>query len=88
MVTEEKSIPVLLDYVEKADLQYTYENGIRMIHLPEVVVKGTLPDKTPYYSIPDHSYSAEKIEQHGSIKNLLYLVPGVKIIPEINGYNK
>ena len=93
MIADEESIPVLLDYVAKADLQYTNENGMRMIHLPEIVVKGTRPDKnkykSPFYSIPDYSYSAEEVTQHGSIENLLYLVPGVRVFPNFygGGYN-
>jgi hypothetical protein len=81
----------LLDYVAKADLQYTYENGMRIINLPEVEVKGIKRDqlkyKSPFYSFPDHSFSAEEVTEHGSIEMLLYMVPGVRVVSGMNGYN-
>ena len=83
-----KENPVLLDYVAKADLHYTYENGMRVINLPEVEVRGTYKDKDKYkykssfYSTPDYSFSAEDIEKYSgtNIGNLLYRVPGVRIM--------
>jgi len=79
---KEKSNPVLLNYVAKADLQYTYENGRRIIHLPEVEVSGVYKKKDEYktyfYSEPDNSITADDIERFGgsNVTNLLYTVPG------------
>ncbi|MDR2147040.1 MAG: TonB-dependent receptor plug domain-containing protein [Tannerella sp.] len=81
LVSEEKS----LDYVAKADLQYTYENGIKIINLPEVRVKETYRDKKKFKSVfyrePDNSISEEKIEKYGftNIINALNLVTGVSV---------
>jgi len=79
---EEKSNPVLLDYVAKLDLYYTYENGKRIINLPEVEVKTVYKKKNenqPYsYSEPDYSVTADDIERFGGndVTNLLYTIPG------------
>jgi len=86
VVPEEKTNPVFLDYVAKADLYYTYENGMRMVHLPEVQVRGFHKNndeyKSAYYSEPDYSFSEDDIQKSGSmdIRNLLYRVPGVRVM--------
>lgn len=73
IVPQEKSIddPVLLNYITKADLRYTYENGMRMVHLPEVQVRGMKRKEqkeysAPYYREPDFSISSEEIEKYAS----------------------
>ena len=77
---------LLLDYVAKADLHYTYENGMRMINLPEVQIRAIYEDKnkykSTYYSSPDYSFSEEEISRFAStdIRNLLYMVPGVMVV--------
>jgi len=84
-VKEEKGEPVLINYVAKADLQYVYENGKRMVNLPEVEVKGVYKDKeqdkykSPIYIEPDYSISSKTIEKYGTtdIITLLYQAPGV-----------
>jgi len=85
-VAEEKNNPVFLDYVAKADLQYTYENGMRIVHLTEVQISGVYKkdnDKyqSTYYSEPDYSFSEDDISKSGSqdIRNLLFRVPGVVV---------
>jgi len=84
-IPEEKTDRILLDYVAKADLYYTYENGRRIVQLPEVQVRGfhKKNDKysSSYYSEPDYSFSEEEITKFGltDIKNLLYRVPGVMV---------
>jgi len=84
-IREEKSNPVLLDYVAKSDLYYTYENGKRIVHLPEVevsaVYKKKYEYKTYFYSEPDYSLSADYIEKFGGIDitNLLYTFPRIAI---------
>ena len=89
-VPEATENPVWMDYVAKADLHYTYENGMRVINLPEVLVKGTRQDKNKYksvfYSEPENSFSAEEIEEYAGsdIINLLSRIPGV-IMDETNG---
>jgi len=86
VVPEENNNPVFLDYVAKADLQYTYENGMRVVRLPELQVRGINKKddkyKSAYYSYPDYSFSEDDIQKFGSgdIKNLLYRVPGVRIM--------
>jgi len=81
-IPEEKNAPILLDYVAKSDLQYTYENGSRIINLPELEVEAVYKKKTEYksynYSEPDYSVSAEDIEKFrgNDVANLLYTVPG------------
>ena len=85
---EEESNPIFLDYVAKANLQYTYENGMRIVHLPEVQVKGINRDKdkykyqSPLYFEPDYSFSEDDIQKYSGtdIRNLLYRVPGVRMM--------
>ena len=86
-VIEKQNNPVFLDYVEKADRQYTYEYGMRIINLPEVQVKGVYKKnneyKSTYYSEPDYSFSADDIQKFGgstNITNLFYRVPGVRVM--------
>ena len=85
VIWEEKKDSVFMDYVTKADLYYTYENGTRIVNLPELQVKGTYKKKdsdmykSSYYSDPDFSLSSEDIEKFGTsdVKNLLYRFPGL-----------
>jgi len=85
VIAEEEANPLFLDYVAKADLYCTYENGVKVINLPDVLVKGIRQDKykykSPFYSDPDYSFSAEKIEEYANmdIRNLLSLVPGITL---------
>jgi len=82
---EEKMNPVLLDYVERADRQYTYENGMRIIHLPEVQITGR-KSKSSVFPYPDYSYSEDEIVKYGRA-NLIYFldrVPGIKVV---NGHD-
>ena len=84
-VIQEETDRTLLDYVAKADLHYTYENGMRIIHLPEVQIKARNSEKkykSAYYSSPDFSFSTEDIERFGGadIMNLFYQVPGVVVM--------
>ena len=77
--------PAFLDYVTKADRHYVYENGMRMINLPEIQVIGSLKNnnkyQSAYYSAPDYSFSTEDIENDGGtdIIDLLSRIPGVVI---------
>ena len=90
IVREEKSDPLLLDYVAKADLHYTYENGMRIINLPEVKItarsrndeKNRTKYKSSLYSSPDNFITEEEIERSGAIdvKSLLYRIPGLMIM--------
>ena len=83
---EEMSNPTLLDYVQKADLYYTYENGKRIVYLPEIQVRGVYKKdnkyKSSYYSEPDYSFSEKDIQKSGTtnIRILLSRVPGVMVI--------
>jgi TonB-dependent SusC/RagA subfamily outer membrane receptor len=85
IVQGEKTDPALMDYVAKADLHYTYENGARVINLPELEVKGINKDKekdkykSSLYTDPDYSISEDDLTKFPatSIKDLLYRIPGV-----------
>ena len=72
-----------LDYVTKADLRYTYENGMRMIYLPELEIKSSLGSKRKYqtsYAVePDESISQEEIENSSAsdVGVLISRLPGV-----------
>jgi len=79
---------VFMDYVAKADLYYTYENGTRIVNLPEVQVRGVYKGKdndkykSVFYSSPDYSLSSDEIEKRGGtsdVKNLLYGIGGVMV---------
>jgi len=82
---KEETNPVFLDYVAKADLYYTYENGSRIVHLPEVEIRGIHKKNNEYtssfYSEPDYSFSADDITKYGAtnVMNLFYHVPGVRV---------
>ena len=84
-VPEIKSNPVFLDYVAKADLYYTFENGVRIVHLPEVQIRGVNKKEDKYtsafYPEPDNSFTEDDIQKFGGtdIKNLFYTVPGVLV---------
>ena len=71
-VKKEKTDLVFNDYVVKADKQYTYENGMRMINLPEVQVRGTYK-KSPYHSFADHYFTAADLER-------LHIRSGIKLL--------
>ncbi|GHT73700.1 TonB-dependent receptor [Bacteroidia bacterium] len=69
------------EYIEKADLKYTYENGRRAKFLPELVVKADRKYKSPYYLIADNSFSEEQIEHSaaGDVRGVLSSMPAVKV---------
>ena len=84
-IQEENINTLLLDYVAKADMHYTYENGMRVINLPEVQIRARREENNKYksvlYSDPDYSISSEAIKKRGAIfvSDLLYHVPGVRV---------
>lgn len=76
--------PEYLSYITKAELKYTYENGRRTVHLPEVSVRGynnRSKHKSPYYSIPDDSMDEKEIKRSasGDVLNLLKRLNDIKI---------
>ena len=74
--------PEYLDYITKAELKYTYENGRRTVNLPEVSVRGynnRSRHKSPYYSIPDNSIDEQEIKRSAS-GDVLYLLKRLKDI--------
>jgi hypothetical protein len=83
--TVKKSETDFMDYVSKADLKYTYENGMRIINLPEVTVKSTKKkepkEKNSYDIDPDYSITEEQLEKFPAIDlaNLLIRLPGVMV---------
>jgi len=81
VIQEENESPLLADYIAKANLHYTYENGVRTVNLPEVQIKARKENqyKTFIPYIASHTLTAEQIERSGAveIKNLLSRFPGV-----------
>jgi TonB-dependent SusC/RagA subfamily outer membrane receptor len=80
----QKEKELLPDYVEKAGRKYTYENGKRMIQLPEVTVKTVRREKeyrSPFYREADNSISQKEIEQSvaSDAITLLSRIPGIMV---------
>lgn len=70
--------------VEKADMKYTYENGMRMIYLDEVTVRGVYRDKQEIQIneiLATSTFNAKDIEEMGAsrVEDVLMRVPGVRI---------
>lgn len=77
------------DYVAKADQKYSYENGMRLINLDEVTVKGSYKKDAAarhgsIYGTADNSLTEEDIEKGGftTIRDMLYRFPGVQVGPD------
>jgi hypothetical protein len=79
------------DYVKKADMQYTVENGVRLINLAGVTVRGVEKRKEQYKNsrgvTADYSLTEEKIEKipAHSMKALLEMLPGVSVRTDNSG---
>jgi len=67
VIQEEKNNPIIMDYVAKADQQYTYEHGMRTVNLPEVRITGNHIEKykNPLSDNPffDYYFSDKDIER-------------------------
>jgi hypothetical protein len=76
------------EYVNKAEQQYIYQHGRRLIQLDEFTVTATKrPERrSSYYTYADASLTEEQIEKRpsGSVRLLLTRVPGVNV--DNNGY--
>ena len=84
IVPAENSNPVFFDYVAKANRKNLYENGMRRIDLPELIVKASFRDRFRSslfaHFEPDYSLSAEEIAKsynESYTKDLFYFLPGV-----------
>jgi len=70
-------------YSEKADRQYVLENGMRVIHLPEVRVTGQRKPlkKSFYYDNPNYTIPGDFISKFPAPNILWYLttIPGVVV---------
>lgn len=84
---------LVFNFLEKANQKYTFENGIRMIHLDAVEVKGRIKAKathpTSFYAhLMDNVYTSKDIanKNYVSIESLLRIISGVKI--EYDMYQK
>jgi len=57
-------------YVDKAEQKYTWENGIRVINLDEVVIEAQRkpPRTSSYYSSPSSSITEDRLEKINDIK--------------------
>lgn len=85
---EIQTIPLpnnFVEYVSKSDWKYTNENGIRMVNLPEVTIRGeNKQDKKfkTYYGLEPDSYLSEDFFEHYAGPDILYAIgriPGVTI---------
>lgn len=70
--------------VEKADRKYTYENGMRMIYLDEVTVRGVYKEKQEIQIneiLATSTFNAKDIEEMGAtrVEEVLMRVPGVRV---------
>lgn len=74
----------LAHYVEKAELKYAIENGIRMVFLKEVSILGKKQDKKAsyYMNIANKTFSTDYIEKSGMsrIQDIVRNTSGVQII--------
>jgi len=72
---------IFAKYVEKAEQQYIYEHGRRVVQLNEVTVnaKRQAPRRSSYYISPDASLTEEQINRlhPENLKILLMRLPGV-----------
>ena len=71
-------------YADKAEQKYTFENGMRMIHLEEMVItaeRKKTPWKPSFYPPPNSYLSEEELEKIPltNIRTLLMRLPGVMI---------
>ena len=57
-------------YVDKAEQKYTWENGVRVVHLDEVVIQGQKkpPRQSAYYSTPNSSITEDRLEKINDIR--------------------
>jgi len=76
VVKEEKTDSIFWGYVAKADRQYMYEHGMRMINLPEVQIRGSYK-KSSFHSLADY-FTAKDIERLG-------ITTGISLISRIPG---
>jgi hypothetical protein len=81
--------PDFVEYVSKADLKYTNENGVRIMELPEVTIKGTQKKKEKRYENyismePDKSILPENIEEFppSTWEELFWRIPGVSEVKD------
>ena len=74
---------VFAKYADKAEQQYTYEHGMRMIQLKEITVNAKkLPErKSSNYLTPDYSLTEEQIDRipPSSLTALFMRVPRVRL---------
>lgn len=77
------------EYIEKADRKYSYENGMRLINLDEVTVRGSNRREEDnrrgaIYGMADNTLSEKDIERSGfnSVRDMLYRFPGVQVGPD------
>jgi len=87
VIMGEKTDSILLGYVAKADKQYTYEHGMRIINLPEVQIRGIHRYNNEYNT---RYISGDELKRSRSLISLLHrvpgsLLPGTSLSIEING---
>ena len=70
-------------YADKAERQYTNENGVRTYYLSEITITAERkpPRKSPYYSSPSSSITEEDLEKFPvtDVRILLTRIPGVMV---------
>ncbi len=71
-------------YADKAEQKYTFENGIRTVHLTEVVITAQRkpPHKSMYYSSADYTVTEEQLEKRSitNIYDFIRQIQGVEIL--------
>jgi hypothetical protein len=80
-LTDEIAKADFKEYVEKADLKYTYENGMRMRTLPELVVRGHASSQyqSPFYTSPDNFLTEVDINRSSDMRSLLRKSPELRM---------
>lgn len=74
----------LINYINKAEQKYTLENGMRMINLRPIEVKGrrsVIQYPTPYSIVADKRYTQEDIKERDatSLEELLWSTHGTNV---------
>ncbi|MDR1171621.1 MAG: TonB-dependent receptor plug domain-containing protein, partial [Bacteroidales bacterium] len=83
-ITGEINKDIFVQYADKAEQKYTYENGIRTVHLAEVVISADRKPpvrKSNMYSSADFSVTEADLEKFSltDIYQVLMRIPGVMV---------
>ncbi len=81
---EDENKDKLLRYIDKTEAKYTYENGMRMVYIPEVTISADrkkIIRQSPLYTRADASVTEDELERRTptDIYRLLETLPGLRI---------